>query len=192
MGLQDLISRLERDAERRIAELRDKAQAEAEGLLAEAARESAAHRERELGLRRGARKGRYERALAEARQRARADRLRAQHELLARIFTRARELIPEVAASDAYAAALGAHLAEALRYVEGTRAVVRCAPAHLAVVQPLLAARDGVELVEDPSLAPGVVVTTADESVAIDDTLPARLARFEPRLSVELIAEVTS
>ncbi len=189
MALGELISRLERDAEARVGEVRAKAQAQAEALLAEAARATEAHRERELGVRRVERRARLDRELSEARQRAHAERLVGQHALLARVFAAARALIPEVAASPAYLEALPGHLAFALRYVEGMRVVVRCAPAFIAALQPVSDSRADVVLVEDATLPPGVLISSADDSVFIDDTLGARLTRAQPRLAIELLAE---
>ena len=192
MALTDLTARLERDAEARIAELTARTEAEAQALLAEARRATQTHRDDELNARRLVRRARFDRALAEARQRARADRLAAQHALLAKIFERARAVIPSVAESAAYLEALPTHLLEALRYVEGQRVIVRCAPAFAERLRPVLAGRDDVALLEDPQLPPGLTVSTPDETVFIDGTLAQRLARLEPRLRVELLAEVTS
>lgn len=192
MALADLIARLERDAEARLTELTAKTDAEATRLLADAARARETHRDRELALRRAARRARHQREQAEARQHARADRLRAQHALLERIFARARLLLPELAASPAWRAALPRHLAHALRYLEGQRVVVKCAPAVVELVRAHLGHRDDVVVLEEPTLALGCQAMTPDESVLIDDTLGARLARAEARLAVELIAEVTS
>ncbi|MFZ5439951.1 MAG: V-type ATP synthase subunit E [Myxococcota bacterium] len=188
MALGDLIARLERDAERRVAELKAKADAEVAALEAEAARVRDARRGEELTSRRAARRLRFEQALADARQRARADRLRAEHALLARVFERARVELATVARTPAYAAALEGHLAEALEYLQGQRVVVRCAPEFAARLAPALDARGDAALVEDAALGPGVVVTAADDSVVIDQTLAARLARLEPQLGVELLS----
>lgn len=187
MALSDLIARLERDAEARVQALREKAAAEVAALEAEAARASQVQREHELSSRRAVRRARFEQELADARQRARADRVRAEHTLLSRIFTRARALVPEVGRGPDFAAALRRHLAEALHYVEGVRVVVRCAPEVAPVLVPVLTQRGDAALVEDATLGPGLVVTAADDSVVVDQTLAARLARLEPRLGVELL-----
>jgi vacuolar-type H+-ATPase subunit E/Vma4 len=186
MALDDLIARLDRDGARRVAELRAKADAEAGALLAQAAVASGEHREAELARRRVARQALLGAELAEARQRARADRLRAQRERLAQIFARARALMPSFAASPGYAAALPGHLEEALRFVEGLAVEVACAPAFAPLVRALVQARPGATLREDAALAPGVLVSAADGSVFIDATLPARLSELEPALEVEL------
>ncbi|MFO0597983.1 MAG: V-type ATP synthase subunit E [Myxococcaceae bacterium] len=191
MGLADLEARLEREAERRVAELRARTQAEADAVLAEAGRAREAERDRALAVRGATRRAQLERELGAARQRARSDRLRAQHALLARVFSRAAALIEEVGTSDGYAAGLGAHLALALRYFEGAPAVVRCRPDLAGALRGALAAHPAVELAPDPALPPGFKVCAGDDRVVVDETLPARLVRLAPWLSVRLLAEVS-
>jgi vacuolar-type H+-ATPase subunit E/Vma4 len=188
MALADLIARLERDAEARAVEQEAAAEAEAGALRAEAERFAAQRRARELSTRRLARRARFEGVLADARRKAQAERLAAQHALLTRVFERANALLPEVARTDGYLAQLPAYFAEARRYLEGQRAVVRCHPSLTARLRPCADAE--VSFVEDASLSPGLVVSAADDSVFIDNTLTARLRRLEARLSVELISAI--
>jgi vacuolar-type H+-ATPase subunit E/Vma4 len=190
MALEDLIARLERDAEARAAGLEAAADAEASALLAEAGKVAAEVSERELNSRRAQRRAQMDAALAEARRLARGALLEAQHALLARMLARARELVPEVGRSAEYLAELPRHWAEARRFLEGVQVVVRCQPALVALLRSGADAQ--VTFVEDASLPPGVVVTAADDSVFIDNTLPARLQRLEARLAVELLASVAS
>lgn len=191
MALADLIARLEHDADARIAELTAKAEAEARSILAEASRVKETLRTTELGQRRAARQARLERELAEARARARAQVLEARHAVLARIFEQARARLPALGASEAWSAVLPQHLEQALRYVEGQRVIVKCAPPFTPIVRQHLAGRDTVIVVEDPQTPAGFIVTSADEGVVIDQTLSARLTRSEQRLAVELMARVS-
>ncbi|MER2559305.1 MAG: V-type ATP synthase subunit E [Myxococcaceae bacterium] len=191
MALADLIARLEHDADARIAELTAKAEAEARSLFAEASRVKETLRTTELGRRRARRQARLERELADARARARAQVLEARHAVLARIFAQARERLPALGASERWAAVLPHHLEHALRYVEGQRVIVKCAPQLTPLVRQHLTGRDTVTVVEDPQTPAGFVVTTADEGVVIDQTLAARLTRSEQRLAVELMARVS-
>ncbi|MDP1825451.1 MAG: V-type ATP synthase subunit E [Archangium sp.] len=186
MALEDLIARLERDADVRSSQLELDAEAEATALRGEAARVAQQRRDRELGSRRTRRRAQLDAALAEARRQTRGARLAAQHALLQRIFARARALVPELARSEAYLSQVAVHCAEARRYLEGVRVVVRCQP---ALVERLR--EPGLTLLEDAALPPGVVVAAEDGSVFIDNTLPARLERLEAKLAVELLAEVT-
>jgi vacuolar-type H+-ATPase subunit E/Vma4 len=190
MGLSELTARLERDAATRIAALREKARVEAEALSSAAGESTAALLEQQLTVRRAERQARLERDLSAARQRARADVLRARHQVLERIFAAARALAAAAEEDPDYLAALPKHLAESLRYVEGQPAVVRCRPGVAARVRQLLQGRADVELAETPDAAVGVEVSARDGSVTVDDTLLARLRRLEPRLSVTLLAEL--
>jgi vacuolar-type H+-ATPase subunit E/Vma4 len=189
MALSDLIARLERDAQTRADELDAKAAVEAEALQAEAAQCLVRRREQELKSRRTERRARHEAALAQARRAARGARLTAQHALLARIFARAHALLPEVAGSAEYFALLPAHYAQARRYVEGLKVIVRC---HPSTAIWLHGADSEATFIEDPAAPPGVLVSAADGSVFIDNTLPARVQRLEAKLAVELLAEVRS
>jgi vacuolar-type H+-ATPase subunit E/Vma4 len=103
------------------------------------------------------------------------------------VLDRARALVPEVAASASYAEALPSHLDEALSFLEGVRPRVKCPAAFIAMLQPAAARHEGVELVIDESVGPGIVAEAADGSVIVDNTLAARLARSEARLAIELL-----
>jgi hypothetical protein len=46
--------------------------------------------------------------------------------------------------------------------------------------------RCGAQLVVDETIGPGVFVAAGDDSVVVDNTLAARLARSESRLTIEL------
>jgi hypothetical protein len=126
-----------------------------------------------------------ERERASARRRARARELETLHHQIRRILTRARALVPEVAASPRYAAALPLHFEQALLFVEGLHPRVRCQAACAAVLAPMVA-RCGAELVIDESVGPGVFVEAGDGSVLVDQTLVSRLTRDERRLTIEL------
>jgi len=189
MALEALIARLEADADARLSQHEASAAAEARALLDEARQVESQRREQELSTRRARRRARLDTALAQARRDAKQARLLAQHALLERVFSRARALLPELASTPAFLERLPGQLEEAQRYLEGVPVVVRAHPSILALLP-----RTGATFVEDPSMPPGVVVSAADGSVFIDNTLPARLQRLAPRLGVELLAslEVTA
>jgi vacuolar-type H+-ATPase subunit E/Vma4 len=133
-------------------------------------------RQRELGL---------------ARREARARELAARHALLGRVFERARALIPEVAASAAYRAALPSHLAEALSYLEGTHPRIHCQAGLAPTIQSAITRHSGAQVMIDETVAPGIVAEAADGSVVVDNTLAARLAGVETRLAIELLQRLT-
>lgn len=188
MALDDLIARLERDADARLAALREKTDAEVARLLAEAAAAQGTRERRALDTSRQARRKALDRALVEARQEARAAELRAKRALLDRVIARARALFPEHGLAR-WKAALGQELDEALRYLEDA-VVVRCSADVFPEVKALLAARAGLALAETSLGASGCVLTAADGAVRLDVTFEARLARAAPHLAVTLFAEV--
>jgi vacuolar-type H+-ATPase subunit E/Vma4 len=144
---------------------------------------------RELEHGRATRRVGLERERALAQREARARELEALHSQIRRILTRARALVPEVADSARYVAALPAHLEQALLFVEGLHPRVRCQAACAAVLSPMVA-RYGAQLEIDESVAPGVLVDVGDGSVLVDNTLAGRLTRGESRLTIELARQL--
>lgn len=185
MALADLIARLEREADARVSALEATAAAEAAALEAEAARTLAARRAHELTERRKARRARLDAELAQARREVRGAVLTAQHAVLAQVFARARGLLPALGRSPDYLAAVPAHFEEARRFVEGLEVVAHCTP---EVAARLAGARGALQLEVEALASPGVVLRATDGSVVVDNTLAARLAQFEARLAVELLA----
>lgn len=189
MALQDLIARLEADAQAEVQAIERQTETEVRTIEEDAARALAA----ELGVRREAARTERQRAFAAAetrrRREAHAEELEARHALAGRILARARALFPDVERSPHYAAVLPAHLDEALSFVEGVPVRVRCNRTAASILAPHLAAHGHCSLAIDDALGPGVVVEAADGSVCIDNTLAARLARLEDELRIELLRE---
>lgn len=193
MGFAELVARLERDADARVAAIESRARADVDAALAEGARSASATRERALAARRDARRARLALELAEARRRARADELRALHGVVDRVMQRAGELLDRIDrdSDPASLAALPAQIAAALRYVSGVDAVVRCRPSLAPLVRAAVAGHDARLAVEEAADMPvGVAIRAQDGSVEVDDTLPARLARMRRRLAVDVAARV--
>jgi vacuolar-type H+-ATPase subunit E/Vma4 len=192
LGLEELIGRLERDAAARIAAIEARAKAEVDAIEASAAEAAARVSEETLADRRAQRRARLDRELSEARHAARADELRAQHALLARVMDRASALLlrEDLDRDESLLRALPARVADALRFVEGRAAGIRCRPAVAPAIRSATAGQAGITVEEDPSMAPGFSVAAEDGSLEVDDTLPARLQRLRPRLLIELLAEV--
>ena len=186
MALADLVSRLEQEARNRIQAIQQDADAEVrriEAATEQAVGEIAVHH---FDRQRAGRRTATERELAVARHEARGAELAARRAQLTRILDRARALLPDVAASAAYVGILPAHLEEALSFLEGLRPRVRCQSAVAPVLQDTVDRQPGAQLVIDESVGPGVVAEAADGSVIVDNTLAARLARAEARLTIEL------
>ena len=186
MGLADLISRLEQEAQTRVNAIRSEADAEVRAIEAETERAVADITARQLQRGHVARQLAEQRALAEARQEARARELEARHAQITRVLARSRALIREVAESDLYVSTLPAHVREALSFLEGLQPRVRCHPAIAPVVQAAIGAYPGATLLTDDTLGPGIVAEAADGSVTVDNTLAARLAGAGMRLTIEL------
>lgn len=190
MGLPELVARLERDAEARVAAIDAGARAEVDALQAEARRLAVSTREDDLATRRATRRAKLARELAEAARRARIDRLRAQHALVDRVLARACELFEGCEHDAEYLAALPRRVAEALACVDPP-AVIRCRPALAGIVRSLLADRHDVVCEEVTGMPVGITVRARDGSVEIDDTLPARLERARARLAIRIVGEVS-
>jgi vacuolar-type H+-ATPase subunit E/Vma4 len=185
MALSDLIARLEQEAQSRMEAIERDADAEVRAIEAEAEQRVQEITARELEHGRAERHVGLERERALARRRARARELEAFHSQIRRILTRAHALVPDVAASALYIAALPSHLEQALLFVEGLHPRVRCQAACAAVLTPIVD-RCGAQLEIDESVGPGVFVEAENGSVLVDDTLAARLTRGQSRLTIEL------
>src|SRR5689334_12055551 len=112
MALSDLIARVEQEARTRVDEIvRDTAVAV---RAIEVATDAAVVEitERQMAHGRAERRRSGQQTLARAAQQTRARELEARHEQIARIFARARQMIPQVASSQTYVLALAAHLEE--------------------------------------------------------------------------------
>lgn len=191
MALADLITRLEVDVEREVRAIEQRAAAEVRAIGAATAQAIAESTARQIGDHRKARRLIAERELASTQRRHRGEELAARHARFARVLTRAHILIPEVAASPDYRTQLPAHANEALSFVEGLAARLRCPAEFADLLRPLVDRRTATSLVIDESIGPGVIVESTDGSVTVDNTLNARLTRLAHRLIVDLAKEVS-
>ena len=189
MGLEELVARLERVADARVAEIRALATAEKDEIDAASAARSARHREEALAARAAERRTKLDQELALARQRAHAERLAAEYALLERVFARTRELIAVHDRDPVYVAVVPHQLERALRFVEGQPIVVHCRPALAGAVRAALGTRADASVEESAEAAVGARIALRDGSMEVDDTLLGRLARLRPRLAMELVGE---
>lgn len=186
MGLADLISRLEQEAQSRVDAIGRDADADVRAIEEETERAVAEVTAGRLERGRVERQPAGQRALAQARQQARARELEARYAQIARILAHARALIPDVARSDRYADALPQHIDEALSFLDGLTPSVRCHPRFAPIVQSAISKHPGTTILTDDTLGPGIVAEAADGSVSVDNTLAARLDRARLRLTIEL------
>lgn len=197
MGLDELVARLEHDADARVAAILARADAEVLALEVEAAAAASKHRDGTLAVRRASRRAELDHEAAVARRGAREARLVAENALLDRAFARAVELFEEVERDPAVCAALVRAAEQALRYLDGP-AVVRARPSIADALRASTLAREGgasVTIEADPTVPVGVVVTAGAGgaggagAVVVDETLVARLDRLRPRLAIALLRE---
>jgi len=190
LAIEELIGRLERDANARVAAVEARAQAEVQAIEAAAEQASAKARGDALAGRRAQRRSRLDLEVAEARQAARAERLRAEHALLERVLSRAEELLERMDRDDAYLSTMPDRLDEAFCFVDERGARVRCRAGLAPAVRAAIAGRGDVTVEEVPAMPVGFRVIARDGSVEVDDTLRTRLEQLRPRLLMELLAEV--
>ena len=189
MGLEELVGRLERVADARVAEIQARAATEKGEIDAASAARAAHHREEALAARARERRAKLDQELAVARQRAHAERLAAEYALLERVFARTRDLIAVLDLDPAYLAVVPHQLERALRFVEGQPIVVRCRPALTAAARAALATHADATVEETADAPVGVRIALLDGSMEVDDTLLGRLSRLRPRLAMELVGE---
>jgi vacuolar-type H+-ATPase subunit E/Vma4 len=187
MSLEELVARLERDAEARVAAIEAKAREEIDAFESERARAASTRDAAELAKKRDARARASERVLSTARRRASSDVLRARHEVFDRAIARAAELLESANGDAAYRASLPARLEDALAHAQETGgAIVRCRADLADAVRTALGERAEVRV--DEAVASGFVLEAAD--MMIDETLASRLARMRDALVMALAAEV--
>jgi vacuolar-type H+-ATPase subunit E/Vma4 len=190
VGLAELVTRLERDAEARVAEIDARARDDTAAIAAESERAAAQAREGALAARRQERQRRLDRELAEARGAARARRLLAEHAVVARVLARARAMLDDPACDEAYRSSLRSAIARALAYFEGD-VVVRCAPALADDARRALVERAGARVDASSAHRAGFVMASADGSMSVDETLAARLGRTWAACAVVIVAEAS-
>lgn len=190
MALQDLIARLDEDADATVRRVGQEAASRARAIEQTARLEHDRRTTDVVASRRRIRLAQLARELTEARRAARGRELDARMSLVDRILARARARVADVVATDTYRRDLAARCTDALSYLEGVPVRVRCRPDDAAVVSSAVAGREHVTIQPEEGLSPGLIIESLDGSVTIDETLEARLSRLRERLAIELIAEV--
>jgi len=185
MGLAELISRLEREAEARVVRMRAEADAQIEAIRSAAALDVQRERESILASRATARRAQLELELAQARQRARHDELTAEHALVDRVLGRVRELLDGVDADPGYLAELAARLEDILRFAPA-EVVVRCRPSLARAVRDVVGRHSSASCEEVDGMPVGISLVARDGSMEVDDTLPTRLTRYEALLAATI------
>ena len=183
MALDHLLEALTREAEATAERLRADARAEAATLTALSVEVAGRRRQAEVDQVVRRRRDEVERAVALARHGARDEVLRARDRLLRRVERAVRAAFPAALASPQYRAGLPRRMEGALAcFPEGEVVAARCAA---ALVEPVSAAWPGgrrAEVRADETLGSGFVLSSADGTIDIEDTLEARFEALRPEL----------
>ena len=185
MALQDLLASLERDARADADTLLTEARARAAGLLSDADTRMTLRREETLHIAERARRAAGELAVALASRAARARVLEARARAIERVFAAVTAELPAALASPGYLQALPERLAAARGCLGDTPAAVRCAPPLLPAIRAL-AGSPPLAVTADAAVGNGFVLAACDGSLAVDETLEARLTRRRAALVVEI------
>lgn len=162
MALEELIERIEHDAEQRIQRELDQARAQAAAIVLAARTAATQKTVRAVAEQERALRAKLDHGLAANRAQARAQVMHAREALLGRAFTAARAQFDSIATTSEYAARMAALLELGRSYL----------PA---------------ESVNEPMPVPhGYELTTPDRSLSIPLTLDTELARYESRLRILL------
>jgi vacuolar-type H+-ATPase subunit E/Vma4 len=127
--------------------------------------------------------------VAAARRVAHTAQLEARTRAIDKVLAAARHIVSEMPPA-AVAAESVRMLGEAMRFAPDDALVVRCAPEAVAAIRAAVAQRGNVNVEPADIVGPGVIITTADGTLRIEDTLMDRLDRQRIRLAVEIIAKV--
>lgn len=190
MPKSDLHSELRRSAQRTVESIRTAARDEADRLNSEADRRIAGRRNEVIKGKEAEYHSEARVAVAAARHAAMRDLLLAQTGVVERVLERARLLLPEATRSDAYVLELDTDLENALQFVEGDDALVRCSPGLEAAVRKALRTRPGLTIQADPDLDSGFIVSGAGGTVVVDGRLQTRIETLASTLAIEIHARL--
>lgn len=190
MAGSDLDSELRRAANETAESILNAARGDSERVASQSER-AIEDRRRELMERKEAEHGaEARRAIAAERHAAMRAVLIARTQVVDRVLERARSLLPGAALDERYEDSLDAELTEALKFVDGDDAMVRCSPALEAAVRKALADRPRVRVEADKKMGTGFIVVGASESVLVDGQLDTRIDRLTSSLAIEIHARL--
>lgn len=182
----DLDTELRRAAEEAAESIREGAQAEAEQLASAAAHSIEDRRQALLEDRKAEYDAEARRAIAAERQAAMRTVLVARARVVDRVLERAKGLLPEAAKTDQYELSLGAELADALQFVDGDGATVRCSAGLEPSIKRALSARPEIRVEVEANAGTGFIVASVGDSVVVDGRLETRIDRLAAALAIEI------
>lgn len=182
----DLSAELRRRAEEAAAAMIRAAESEAARITAEA--DAAVERQQHavLSEHEAAHRAESRAELAAARQEAMRAVLLAKTRVVERVFARVREALPRVLEQERYRRQVAEEVVDALGFVEGAEATVRCPPGLEAVLRSALSDQTAIRIEADPDTGCGFVVTGDGGRLRIDGTLETRLTQLAPTLAIEV------
>jgi vacuolar-type H+-ATPase subunit E/Vma4 len=180
----DLTTQLRERAEATAASILESAEADAERIAADADR-TIEQRRRDV-LRSHERKysGEARFRIAAARHEATRQVLLARTRVVERVVEKARKLFPQAIQSDAYGSLLAREIGEAIDYVGGKKAVVRCTEALASQVRRTLEDRPGVSVEAVDDVGSGFIAIGEGGKVRVDATLETKLERLAPAIAI--------
>ena len=186
MSASDLDSELRRAAHETAESILNAARTDSERVTSESER-AIEGRRRELMEHKEAEHGASaRRAIAAERHAAMRAVLMARTQVVDRVLESARALLPDAAMDDRYLTDLGAELGEALKFVDGDDAVVRCSPSLEPAVRKALSSRPRVQVEREEDMGTGFIVVGGGGSVLVDGQLETRIDRLAPALAIEI------
>ncbi len=186
----DLDTELRRAANETAESILNAARGDSERITSQSER-AIEDRRRDLMERREAEYGaEARRAIAAERHAAMRAMLIARTQVVDRVLERARSLLPKAAMDERYLASLGAELTEALTFVDGDDAMVRCSPQLEAAVRNALSDRPRVQVEADKEMGTGFIVVGASGTVLVDGQLETRIDRLASSLAIEIHARL--
>lgn len=187
MAITELLAALDAEADARAEQELAAARAEATRITDAAAVQLAAARAARVNDVESKVRRETEARLSAERRRARTEVLRERHAMVERVLAAAAACFPSAITGGRVP--LERHLTEALAYIEGAGARVRCRP-ELRPQLEALAATHGLKLEEEPAAGWGVDAVDASGRIEVDNTLEARLERMRAVLAVALAQRV--
>ena len=182
----DLDSELRRRAEETATSILREARAEADRLVDEAQRIAEERRSEAIQDREAKYRSEARIAIAAERHEALRGVLEARTRAVERVLAELRSILPDASTTESYLASLADQISEALQYVDGDGAAVRCSPSLQAAIRAALRDRPQVRVEPDPDVGTGFVLTGAEGTVLVDGRLETRIERLAPTLAIEI------
>ena len=186
MAASDLVAELRKSAEGTAESIRGAARTDAERLASEAERAIEERRSKALKDKEAQYGAEARVAIAAERHAAMRAVLLARTQVVTRVLDRARALLPDASQNEAYLSTLSQEVIEALQFVDGEGALVRCSTGLEQAVREGLRDRPEVKVEAQSDVGTGFVVVGSEGSVVVDGRLETRIDRLASVLAIEI------